>query len=67
MKHQEGTPLEEDWIVCVGATHTVVDGLVACPLNGGRAVPVVECVSCRFLAWRHDERDGPASCATPEG
>jgi hypothetical protein len=55
--------VEEDWIVCLGETRSVIDGMIACPLRG-RSVPVGLCGDCHLLTWRHDEREARPSCST---
>jgi hypothetical protein len=47
-----------DWIVCRGETRDVVDGVVACPIQGPMHVAV--CAECRHLEavqaeWRRLE------------
>jgi hypothetical protein len=64
MTPREAAPVEEDWVVCMGETREVLNGRVMCPRSGGGRVPVEECSSCRFLAWRHDERDARFPCDT---
>ncbi len=64
MTISEATPVEEDWVVCLGETREVLDDRVRCPRSGGGLVPVEECATCRFLAWRHDERDARSPCDT---
>jgi hypothetical protein len=58
------TPLEDDWIVCLGETRSVTDGMVACPRADGRQMPVSACAECHLLTWRHDEREARPSCTT---
>jgi hypothetical protein len=54
--------VDQDWIVCCGETREVVDGRVSCPRAGGDPVAVEDCAACRFLTWRHDERDARPPC-----
>jgi len=54
-----------DWIICLGGVRDVRAAGVDCPLRN-RPTPVATCVQCRHLAWRRDERDRPAPCATSE-
>lgn len=56
--------IEEDWIVCLGETRTVTDGMVACPRRGGRRVAASTCADCHLLTWLHDERDLRSQCST---
>lgn len=57
------TPTEEDWVVCLGETRAVTDGVVACPMRGGEPVAVETCAECHLLSWHHDERSFGASCS----
>lgn len=50
------------WIVCRGGERLTSGGLVACPV--GQAVPIDDCLACRFLETVEDERDAAYSCAT---
>lgn len=56
--------LDDDWIVCLGETRSVLDRCVACPLRAGRPVPVATCADCHVLTWMHDEREWAPACTT---
>lgn len=55
---------DDDWVVCLGETRTVIGGAVPCPLRDERPVSVVQCAACHLLAWRHDERGLRPPCST---
>jgi len=55
---------DEDWIVCLGETRTVLSGRVTCPLRGPRQASRRECAACRHLEWQRDERRHGATCST---
>ena len=58
------SPIDDDWVVCLGETRSAADGLIACPMRGEVPVPMKTCGECHLLTWRHDEREmAGASCA----
>jgi hypothetical protein len=60
--------LEIDWIVCRDRERGVVDGCVVCPTegasDGGREVPVQDCLDCRHLMATPLDRQRQGMCAT---
>lgn len=58
---------EDDWIVCLGETRSVLDRCVACPLRVGRPVPVATCADCHLLTWMCGEREVAPPCTTGPG
>jgi len=51
-----------DWIVCLGAMRSVVDGLVVCP--AGISAPWRHCLGCRHLTVAADDRGVERFCST---
>jgi hypothetical protein len=65
--HIGATLLERDtespeWVDCLGAMRSVVDGLVVCPR--GIYAPLGQCLSCRHLTAVQGDRDLEHFCST---
>ena len=50
-----------EWVVCRGATHSVVEGVVICP--EGSFSPWENCLNCRHLEAAEGDRDRERSCS----
>ena len=50
-----------NWIVCMGATRAVVEGVVVCPL--GTLASGAGCVACHFLEGSEGDRRRERTCS----
>jgi hypothetical protein len=52
-----------DWIICLSSERSILHGMVECPRQDGRAVPISDCHDCRLLEYARSERDRPDPCS----